>query len=147
MTAVAVAQNRADAERLRAEAEDARSRAAALERRAESLERTAADAERKLRELLDTTAAMAEPAGVAQLEPFAVSPRQAAKLEDCGVTLIYDRLRRGEYAAVKDGHRTKILFGSIKQRRATHLLPHAENKSSVPSRWRRRSRSEMDISK
>jgi hypothetical protein len=146
MTAVAVAQNRADAERLRAEAEDARSRAAALERRAESLERTAADAERKLAD--NTAVAVDESSVIVQpLEPYAISPRQAAKLEDCGVTLIYDRLRRGEYEAVKDGHRTKILFTSIKRRRATLLLPHAENRSAVPTRWRRHSKPEANISK
>ena len=145
MTAVAVAQNRADAERLRAEAEDARSRAAALERRAESLERTAADAERKLAD--NTAVAVDESSVIVQpLEPYAISPRETAQAENCGITLVYDRLRRGEYDAVKDGHRTKILFDSIKRRRATHLLPHAQHKSSIPTRSRR-FRSEVDILK
>ena len=146
-TAISLAQNRVDAERLRAEAEDARSRAAALERRADSLESSAADAERKLQQILDNTrAAESTSVTVQPLEPYAISPRETAQAENCGITLVYDRLRRGEYDAVKDGHRTKILFDSIKRRRATHLLPHAQHKSSIPTRSRR-FRSEVDILK
>jgi hypothetical protein len=69
---------------------------------------------------------------VAPLEPFAVSPREAAILENCGRTVIYERLARGEYTAVKDGTRTKILFESIKRRRAT--LPPAKFKPLTPRR-------------
>jgi hypothetical protein len=59
-----------------------------------------------------------------ELRPFAFSPRQVAVLENCALTLVYERLRRGEYEAVRDGRRTKILLESIERRRAN--LPKAE---------------------
>jgi hypothetical protein len=147
--AVTVAQNRAAALRLRDEAQDTRERATALARRADSLETAAAEAERKLQELIDSTMMGAsESSSTAQpFEPYAISPRETALAENCGITLVYDRLRRGEYTAVKDGNRTKILVESIKRRRATHLLPHAEHKSLTPTRWRRSKSTEIDIPK
>jgi hypothetical protein len=53
------------------------------------------------------------------MEPFAVSVKTAARLEDAGVSTIWQRLARGEYDAVRDGNRTKILVESIKRRRAS----------------------------
>jgi hypothetical protein len=136
MLAVQVATNRTDAHRLRSEAEELRSLLATKDQRAASLEKIASDAETKLRSILDSVEVASGSTSVAQLEPFAISPRQAAKLEDCGLTLMYERLKRGEYEAVKDGTRTKIVLESIKRRRATHLLPHAEHKLPIPTRWR-----------
>ena len=85
-------------------------------------------------------------ASVQPIKPFGVSPKQAAIIENCGVTLIYDRLNRGEYDGYKDGHRTKITLASIERRRA-NLKPYRSNKSSMPPpppyehrRRRRRSR-------
>jgi hypothetical protein len=43
-------------------------------------------------------------------------------------TTVYDRLRSGEYQAVKDGRLTKILTASIKARRAS--LPRAEYRAA-----------------
>jgi len=63
---------------------------------------------------------------VVPLKPFAVSPKEAARLENCGLTTVYERLNSGEYQAVKDGTRTKILVSSIEARRAS--LPPAEFK-------------------
>jgi hypothetical protein len=115
---VQVAINRAEANRSRTEAEDARSHAVALDRRADSFESSAAEAERKLQEILDNPAVTSEAPNVQPLEPYALSPRETARVENCGVSLVYDRLKRGEYQAIRDGSRTKILFASIKARRA-----------------------------
>jgi hypothetical protein len=57
------------------------------------------------------------------LEPYAISVKQAAYLEDSCESEIYNRLSRGEYVAFKDGRRTKILYQSIKERRANKLKP------------------------
>lgn len=58
-----------------------------------------------------------------RLEAFSLSIDQTAQAEDCGRTTVYERLARGEYKAVKDGARTRVLVESIRQRRAS--LPHA----------------------
>jgi hypothetical protein len=117
MLAVQVAINRAEAERVGAELDAARSHTAALERRADSLARAAVEAEKKLQEILDTAVAPEE-SSVQPLEPFALSPKDTSQIENCGTTEVYARLKRGEYQAVRDGSRTKILMSSIKARRA-----------------------------
>jgi hypothetical protein len=73
------------------------------------------------------------------LKPYAVSPKEAARIENCGLTLIYDRLNAGEYDAVKDGKRTKILLASIEKRRAS-LPSYRTNKSPPPPPPRKRGR-------
>jgi len=50
---------------------------------------------------------------------FGLAPKLTAIIEDCALTLVYDRLGRGEYDAYKDGNRTKITVESIKRRRAS----------------------------
>jgi hypothetical protein len=69
---------------------------------------------------------------VMPLEPFALSPRETAIYENCGVSVVYERLARGEYEAVKDGTRTKIVVASIKRRRAG--LPRAKFQPLKPRR-------------
>jgi len=81
---------------------------------------------------------------VQPIKPFAVSPKEAAVMENSAVSVIYERLNRGEYDAVKDGHRTKILVASIERRQAS-LPAYGANKSSMPppppyERRRRKSR-------
>jgi hypothetical protein len=73
---------------------------------------------------------------VMPLEPFALSPKETATIENCGVSVVYERLARGEYEAVKDGTRTKILVESIKRRRAS--LPKAMFQPLKPRRPRQR---------
>ena len=58
---------------------------------------------------------------------FGLSPKETAIVENCGVSVVYERLARGEYDAIKDGTRTKITTSSIKQRRAS--LQRAEYKT------------------
>jgi hypothetical protein len=58
-----------------------------------------------------------------EIERF-LSPRQAAEIEGCSVTTIYQRLSAGEYAAFKDGIKTLIPASSIAARR--EKLPKAE---------------------
>src|SRR5258708_5307171 len=111
MAAVTVAQNRAEADRLRGEAEEFRSRAGTLDRRANALENTAPTSE--------------SGGGIVQpLEPFALSPKDAARVESCSVTTVYERIKLGEYKTVRDGARTRVTMESIKARRAK--LPRAE---------------------
>jgi hypothetical protein len=81
---------------------------------------------------------------VQPLKPFAVSPREAALLENCGRSLIYERLARGEYQAVKDGNRTKILVESIEKRRAS-LPSYHLNKCSPPPPPHKRSRKRRKV--
>jgi hypothetical protein len=52
------------------------------------------------------------------IEPYAVSIRQVAASEGCCVSNVYERLKSGEYVAVKDGRRTLVLWESVKARRA-----------------------------
>ncbi len=61
-----------------------------------------------------------------------LSPKETAVVDNCGVSVVYERLARGEYSAIKDGNRTKITVESIKRRRAS--LPRAEYKPLPPRR-------------
>jgi hypothetical protein len=105
---------------LRNEAEELRSLATALERRANSLE-TAAKAEgaSALPALPEARPQPAEP-----IEPLGLRPKQAAKAENCSLTTLYQRIKKGEYVAVRDGSSTLVTTESIRRRRAT--LPPAK---------------------
>lgn len=81
----------------------------------------------------------AEPSAVASvavlpIEPYAISVRDCAIIENCGRSVVYERLARGEYEAIKDGSRTKIIVESIKRRRDS--LPRAVFKPLPPRRKR-----------
>ena len=45
-------------------------------------------------------------------------PKQVAALEGCGLTTVFDRVRNGEYDAIRDGNLTLITEESIERRRA-----------------------------
>jgi hypothetical protein len=64
------------------------------------------------------------------LEPVAVTIPQTEKLTGESRSQIYNRVGRGEYAAVKSGSRTLILYESIKRRFAA--LPPANIKPPRP---------------
>jgi transposase len=83
--------------------------------------------------------AMSEQSSVIVQRLKAVSPREAAEIEDCGKSVIYERLARGEYDAYKDGNRTKIILESIERRRAT-LPSYRDGKCSPPPAPKARSR-------
>jgi hypothetical protein len=51
-------------------------------------------------------------------------PKLAAVVDTCSLSEVYNRLERGEYDAVKDGHALKISTASIIKRRES--LPRAE---------------------
>jgi hypothetical protein len=72
---------------------------------------------------------------VEPLEPWALSPKETAVVENCGLSVVYERLAKGEYAGVKDGARTKVLWASIKRRRES--LPPATFKPFTPRTKRR----------
>jgi len=46
-----------------------------------------------------------------------VSPKLVCIIDDCAMSTLYERLKRQEYQALKDGHRTRIITESIKKRR------------------------------
>lgn len=46
-----------------------------------------------------------------------LSPKLTCVVDDCGLSTVYERLDRQEYEALKDGHRTRIVTQSIKDRR------------------------------
>lgn len=60
------------------------------------------------------------------LEPLTVTISQTERLTGESRSQIYTRIARGEYAGVKSGSRTLILFDSIKRRIAN--LPPAKIK-------------------
>lgn len=61
---------------------------------------------------------------------FGLAPKETAVIENCGLSLVYQRLARGEYDAYKDGNRTKITVEFIKRRRES--LPRAAYKPLSP---------------
>jgi len=46
-----------------------------------------------------------------------VSPKVCCIVDDCSMSTLYERLNLGQYQALKDGHRTRIVTKSIKDRR------------------------------
>jgi N-methylhydantoinase B/oxoprolinase/acetone carboxylase alpha subunit len=72
--------------------------------------------------------------GKVRLRAGAASVRECAIIENCGRSVVYERLARGEYEAIKDGSRTKMIVESIKRRRDS--LPRAVFKPLPPRRKR-----------
>jgi hypothetical protein len=74
------------------------------------------------------------------LQPFAVSPKKAAHIEQCGLTELYERLNNGEYETYLDGAKRQITLRSIRARQERKLAaaggPPRENSS--PRRGRPR---------
>jgi len=56
---------------------------------------------------------------IVSLEPFAVSPKETAQIENCSVTSIYERLH--EYETYLDGASRKITLRSIRARQQRKL--------------------------
>ena len=46
----------------------------------------------------------------------AVQPKEAARLDNCGITELYERLNRGEYESYTDGGKRLITLRSIRAR-------------------------------
>jgi hypothetical protein len=55
------------------------------------------------------------------IEPFAVRPKEAARLESCGITELYKRLAAGEYESYCDGTMRMITVRSIRARQQRAL--------------------------
>jgi hypothetical protein len=47
---------------------------------------------------------------VMPLEPFALSPKETAIYENCGVSVVYERLARGEYEALKTARARRLCW-------------------------------------
>jgi uncharacterized protein YqeY len=58
-----------------------------------------------------------------------LSPKLTCVIDDCALSTVYERLDRQEYQALKDGHRTRILTESIKNRRE-RLEPFKSNSAA-----------------
>jgi hypothetical protein len=72
---------------------------------------------------------------IVALEPYAITIKETARSESCCVAAVYNRLARGEYAAVKDGRRTLVLWESVKARRAKLTPATFKRPTSQPSRF------------
>jgi hypothetical protein len=55
------------------------------------------------------------------LEPFAVTPKTARQIEQCGITELYRRINSGEYETYLDGGKRMITMRSIQARRERKL--------------------------
>jgi hypothetical protein len=67
------------------------------------------------------------------IEPFAVSPRQVARIDHCGLTEVYKRLNRGEYESFIDGSKRLITVRSIRARQERQLAAGAGTPRENPS--------------
>jgi excisionase family DNA binding protein len=81
---------------------------------------------------IDTEIA-ARPAGD-DLEPLAVSPRQACRLLSIGNTRLYQLLSDGELASYREGRGRRITMHSIRRRLARLLADTGANGTSTPKR-------------
>jgi hypothetical protein len=59
-----------------------------------------------------------------------LSPKLTCVIDDCALSTVYERLNLGQYQAVKDGHRTRIITESIKNRRE-RLQPYQPGHSAA----------------
>ena len=62
-----------------------------------------------------------------QIEPFAVRPKEAARLDGCGITEFYARLNRGEYESYIDGTNRMVTVRSIRARQQRALAASNQN--------------------
>jgi excisionase family DNA binding protein len=75
------------------------------------------------------------PSGI-DLDPLAVSPRQACRLLAIGNTHLYELIRRGELQSYRDGRARRITMQSIRARVA-RLAGTASALSDAPQPHRR----------
>jgi len=60
-------------------------------------------------------------------KPYAVSVREAGRLQGLGRSSVYEQIERGELEAFKDGTRTLVTVESIERRQAN--LPRVKPKA------------------
>jgi hypothetical protein len=65
-----------------------------------------------------------------KLYPFAVSPKVACRMLDCGPTRLFELIRSGEVQSFKDGRNRKITVASINGRHDRLL---AESRTTKPA--------------
>jgi excisionase family DNA binding protein len=58
--------------------------------------------------------------------PFAVPPREAARLLSISLTRLYELMRAGELVSYRDGRARRITTASIHQRMARQIADSAE---------------------
>jgi hypothetical protein len=73
------------------------------------------------------------PKTIVEIEPFAVRPKDAARLDGCGLTQLYERLNAGEYESYLDGCNRMITVRSIRARQERKLAA-AINQSFAKSK-------------
>lgn len=69
---------------------------------------------------------------ICTIEPFAVRPKEAARLDGCGITEFYKRLNAGEYESYLDGPMRMVTVRSIRARQQRQLA--ANNANGEPKR-------------
>jgi hypothetical protein len=70
------------------------------------------------------------------LEPFAVSPKTAMQIEQCGMTELYRRINSNEYESYHDGGKRLITLRSIHARRERLLAEAGGPPRKSPSKRR-----------
>jgi excisionase family DNA binding protein len=65
---------------------------------------------------------------VARVEPMVVRPKQACILLGCGLTYLFDLLKKGELESYRDGRSRLITLASIKARIARKLAEAREGR-------------------
>ena len=68
------------------------------------------------------------------LEPFAVRPRDGARLAACGLTEFYNRLNQGRYESFLDGANRLVVVESIKRDQQRQLAVARGTPLSSPSK-------------
>lgn len=56
-----------------------------------------------------------------QIEPFAIPPKETARIDRCGITEVYRRINDGEYESYLDGSKRMITLRSIRARQERQL--------------------------
>jgi hypothetical protein len=78
--------------------------------------------------------AMPDVSPIPHIEPFAVRPKVAAKLDGCGITEFYKRLNAGEYETYVDGTARMVTVRSIRERQQRLLAAASGTPRENPSR-------------
>ena len=82
------------------------------------------------------------------LEPLAVSPRQACQLINCGITHLYDLINNNEGESYPEGSARKITVRSIRARHERQLaIARGTDLTSEAAKPRRRGRPRKTLEK
>jgi excisionase family DNA binding protein len=96
-------------------------------------------------EALDPGTTGRSPASKNDVEPLAISPRQACRLLGIGNTRLYELIAAGELVSYHEGRARRITMASIRARHARQLGASARNDTKPQPRRRGRPRKQTAI--